>query len=176
MDDPAQKPVTPPVSDPNVIPPVSAAPVSGGTKEAPIPQFTDKAIGMTHEQIEEADKVAEEQKDTYWEANSRELELEKEVEDLGGVEKIDRGEVKLPEDVAREMGIKPTVTVDTPIAQATGFSVSGVSLTDDQLTVGQKKPISTGFRWLSEWFIFNLLKAHYHLKRIKGKIVRQKDA
>lgn len=96
--------------------------------------------------------------DAYWEHYAREIELEKEVAELGGMEKIENGEVKVPEDVAKQMGISPTVTIDTPIAQATDLTVRGVSLTDDQLKLGLSKPVSSGLRWLVEWFIYQLLK------------------
>lgn len=119
-------------------------------------------------------KIAKEEGDDYWEKYAREIEIERQIAEMGGVEKVASGEVKLPEDVAKEMGIKPTVTIDTPIAQATSFSVSGTSLSDDQLTSGLTKPTSSGFRWLIEWFIYQLLKAHFHIKRIKGKIFREK--
>ncbi|MCL5431921.1 MAG: hypothetical protein M1484_02350 [Patescibacteria group bacterium] len=121
-----------------------------------------------------ADAVAKAEGDEYWENYSREIELEKEIEQLGGVEKVESGEVPVPEKLAKEMGVKPTVTEQTAVSSATGFSVRGTSLSDDQLTLGQHRPTSSGFRWLVEWFIYQLLKAHYHVKRIKGKIFRQK--
>lgn len=113
--------------------------------------------------------------DEYWENYAREIELEKKILEIGGVEKVENGEVSVPENLAKEMGIKPTVEIQTPIAQTTNaFSIRGTSLTDDQLTAGITKPTSSGFRWLVEWFIYQLLKAHFHVKRIKGQIVRQK--
>lgn len=119
------------------------------------------------------DKKVEE-KDEYWENYAREIELEKKIEAMGGVEKIASGEVKIPEDVAKEMGIEPTVNIQTPIASVTGFSIKGVSLSDDQLTAGLTKPTSSGLRWLVEWFIYQLLKAHFLVKKLHGKIFRQK--
>lgn len=121
----------------------------------------------------EADKVAKKEGDEYWESYAREIELEKQILEMGGVEKVESGEVKVPADVAKEMGIAPVVEVHTPMAQATGFSVGGTSLDDSQLSAGVKKPTSSGLKWLVEWFIYQLLKAHYHVKRIKGKIVRE---
>lgn len=122
-----------------------------------------------------ANKIAKEEGDEYWESYAREIEIEKEIAELGGVEKIASGEVKIPEDVAKEMGIKPTVGIQTPIATVTDFSVGKTSLSDDQLTAGLTKPTSSGFRWLVEWFIYQLLKAHFFVKRVKGKIIRQKQ-
>lgn len=119
------------------------------------------------------DKI--EEKEDYWENYAREIELEKKIEAMGGIEKVESGEVKIPEDVAKEMGIKPTVNIQTPIASVTDFSIRNISLSDDQLTAGLTKPTSSGFRWLVEWFIYQLLKAHFHIKKIKGKIFRQKS-
>lgn len=123
--------------------------------------------------VAEAGRVAKEEGDEYWENYAREIELEKEILELGGIEKVESGEVPVPEQLAKEMGVKPTVNIQTPLAQATGFSIRGVSLSDDQLSAGIVKPTSSGLRWLVEWFIYQLLKAHYHIKRIKGKIFRQ---
>lgn len=113
----------------------------------------------------------------YWEHYAREIELEKEVAEMGGVEKIESGEVKVPEPMAKEMGIKPTVTADTPIANVVpGFTIRGVALSDDQLGIGLSKPTSSGFRWLVEWFIYQLLKAHFFVKKIQGKVFREKNS
>ena len=121
----------------------------------------------------EANKIAQEEGDEYWEKFAQEIENEKKLAELGGVEKVATGEVKLPEDVAKEIGIKPTVTAETPISETANFSAGGVSLDDNQLTTGKTKPISRGFRWLIEWFIYQLRKAHYVVKKVRGKIWRQ---
>lgn len=123
-----------------------------------------------------AGKIAKEEGDEYWENYAREIELEKEIEELGGIQKVESGEVVVPEEVAKEMGVKPAVTVQTPMEKVTGFSVRGVSLSDDQLTAGLAKPTSSGLRWLVEWFIYQLLKARFLIKRIGGKITRQKSS
>lgn len=127
--------------------------------------------------LENPDQVAKAEGDEYWESYAREIELEKEIAEMGGVEKIETGEVKVPEKVAAEMGIKPTVTAETPIAKVVSdFTIRGVTLTDDQLGNGLTKPTSSGFRWLVEWFIYQLLKAHFLVKRIKGKVLRSAPA
>lgn len=122
-----------------------------------------------------ADQIAKKEGDEYWENYAREIELEKKILEMGGVEKVASGEVPIPDNIAKEMGIKPSVTIETPIANVSDFNVRGVSLSDDQLGTGLTKPTSSGFRWLVEWFIYQLLKAHFHLKKIKGKIFRSKD-
>ena len=122
----------------------------------------------------EADRVARAEGDEYWENYAREIELEKEILEMGGIEKVEAGEVKVPEDVAKQMGIRPIVNEQSAMSKTVpGFSVRGVSLDDNQLTAGLAKPTSTGFRWLVEWFIYQLLKAHFLIKRVGGKIVRK---
>lgn len=155
MDDPQVKPV----GQDDQVKQTSVVPLTG-KKEAEIA----------------ADKIAKEEGDEYWENYAREIELEKEIEELGGVEKIESGEVKIPQDLANEMGIKPAVGPQTSMAAATGFSVRGVALSDDQITVGLSKPTSSGLRWLVEWFIYQLLRAHFVIKKIHGKIFRRKNS
>lgn len=152
--------ITPDPQAPNPTPIIpQTAPAAPATKESE-PNY------------QEADKVAKEEGDQYWESYAREIELEKAIAEMGGVEKVESGEVKLPEPAAREMGIQPTVTIDTPIAQVADFTIRGVALTDEQLGIGLTKPTSSGFRWLVEWFIYQLLKAHYLVKKAHGKIFR----
>jgi hypothetical protein len=122
-----------------------------------------------------ADQVAKNEGDEYWESYAREIELEKAIAEIGGVQKVENGEVALPKEVAKEMGISPTINIQTPMTNVTGFSVSGTTLSDDQLAAGLSKPTSTGFRWLAEWFVYQLLKAHFHLKKVGGRILRSKD-
>ncbi len=99
--------------------------------------------------------------------------MEKEIAEIGGIEKVESGEVKVSPEIAEKMGIRPTVTAQTPIKNVIpGFSVKGVALSDDQLGVGLTKPTSSGFRWLVEWFIYQLLKAHFVVKKVSGKIFR----
>lgn len=160
--------------DQNQNPP--AIPAAPKLKEQP--SFAKASAGegpKTSIDYAESDKVAKAEGDEYWESYAREIELEKQILDLGGIEKIESGEVTVPESMAKEMGIEPTVGVQTPMEKTAGFSVRGVSLDDWQLAAGLTKPTSSGLRWLVEWFIYQLLKAHFHIKRIKGKITRQKE-
>lgn len=158
-------PASSPVTSPPIAPPVSTG--RPGKKES-------ETQGPVPTSYAEADKVAKTEGDDYWESYAREIEIEKEIAEMGGVEKVESGEVKVPEDVAKEMGIKPTVTVETPIEKATGFSIGRVSLDDTKLAMGIAKPTSTGLRWLAEWFIYQLRKAHFLIKKVKGQIIRQK--
>lgn len=145
---------------------------SGKQKESELTSVSegDQLVGGVNEEL--ANRVAKEEGDEYWENYAREIELEKEILEMGGIEKIESGEVPIPEKVAGEMGILPSVGAHTPMATVTGFTVRGKSLSDDQLTAGLTKPTSSGFRWLVEWFIYQLLKAHVVIKRVKSRVVR----
>lgn len=165
MDPKQQQPPTPLPTQPTPV----AVPKQKEQGPATLSKFPPKELGSVKEN---PDEVAKQENDEYWEKFSREIELEKKIEELGGIEKVESGEVALPEKEAKEMGIKPTTTLETPIEKATGFSIRNVVLSDDQLSSGLTKPTSTGIRWLVEWFIYQLLKAHYHVKKIKGRIFR----
>lgn len=102
-----------------------------------------------------------------------EIKLEKEIADLG-MTKVEDGEVPIPEDLRREMGLPKTVTAESEFHRATDFQIAGMSLTDDQLSAGKKQPVHKSFRWLIEWFIYELLKARFIVIFIKGKIKRSK--
>lgn len=128
--------------------------------------------GMNKESL--GDGIDAGYKEKYWEDYGKELELEKEIKEIG-IEKIESGAVKLPLDIADQMGIKPTVTHDTGFHEATGFKIAGVSFSDDQLTTGKKTPVTKSFRWMVEWFIYELLKNNFLIKYINGKITRQKS-
>lgn len=153
-------------NQPQAQPVVPPAPATPKLKEQG-PSFAKAPAG-------EADRIAKEEGDEYWENYSREIELEKEILEMGGVEKIESGEVAVPKDLAKEMGIKPAVTEQTAVSSQTGFSIGGVAYDDNQLSAGLTKPTSSGLRWVVEWFIYQLLKAHFHIKRVKNKIIRTK--
>jgi hypothetical protein len=175
MDNPApDQPQNPPL--PNSAPLPVPPPPSSPQPSSPLASTPAPAGGGSTKESEPADlsRPSEAGADQYWENYAREIELEKEVAEIGGIEKIESGEVKVPEPMAKEMGIKPTVEITTPIAKVVDFTVRGVALTDEQLGTGLTKPTSSGFRWLVEWFIYQLLKAHFLVKRVKGKIFRAK--
>lgn len=168
MDDP-QKPADTKLN--NVSVGLPSAPVS---PPPPIPLTKKEGEPQAMQIAKEEGSPRGEAGDDYWENYAREIEIEKEIAEMGGVEKVASGEVKIPEDVAKEMGVRPTVEIQTPIAKISDFSIGGTSLSDDQLSSGLTKPTSSGLRWLVEWFIYQLLKAHYFVKKVKGKVIRAK--
>lgn len=130
-----------------------------------------KKAGSLNKELPEAFEAGYQEK--YWKKFGPELEIENEIKELG-IEKVESGEVEVPEDLAKEMGLERPVTEDTPFEKATGFKVAGISLTDDQITSGKKRPVSKSFRWLIEWFVMELLKAKFIVRWIKGKFSRSR--
>lgn len=98
----------------------------------------------------------------------QEVEVAPELEAMG-VEK--RSEtINLPPDL-KKMGVKAV----SPTQPATPATTIPLPLTDDQIMVGLHVRIISSLRWLAEWCLRQLKKAHYHLKVIAGHAVREKD-
>ncbi|MEK7127334.1 MAG: hypothetical protein AAB838_01245 [Patescibacteria group bacterium] len=112
-------------------------------------------------------------KEKYWKEYGKELEVENEIKELG-IEEVENGEVNIPEDLAKQMGLEKAVTAESEFHRATDFQIAGISLTDDQLSAGKKQPVTRSLRWLVEWFIYELLKARFIVTFIKGRIKREK--
>ncbi len=154
--------------------------------DAPVKKATANSAGQLQKEqvgqsvgemgdLKVADEIAKREGDEYWLSYGHELETEKEMEELG-IDRVESGEVRVPQDLAREMGIKPQAVAETPIHHAIPeFAVRGKVLTDDQLAEGKKAPVSKSFRWLAEWFIYELLKAGYLVKFFRGSVVRDKQ-
>jgi hypothetical protein len=120
----------------------------------------------------EADKVAKEENDEYWEKFATEIEGEKKALEVGGMEKIEKGEAVISPELAKEMGVKPVAPVQSTTDKSV-FSARGVSFSDDQISAGMKAPNTTGIRWLVEWFVLQLMKAHFHIKKSWGGVVER---
>ncbi|MDO8515059.1 MAG: hypothetical protein Q7S14_01040 [bacterium] len=112
-------------------------------------------------------------KEEYPKLYKDEIKLEKEIEDLG-IEKVESGEISVPDDLAKQMGLESVVTAESEFHRATDFKIAGISLTDDQLSAGKKQSISKSLRWLVEWFIYELLKARFIVQWVKGRAKRIK--
>ena len=94
------------------------------------------------------------------------IELEPELEALGVSKHSET--IELPPDIAR-MGVYATGSTQPVITAGT----VQLPLTDDQIIVGLHAQIISSLRWLAEWCIKQLKKAHIHLKSMGGKIVRE---
>lgn len=99
----------------------------------------------------------------------QEVELPKEVE-RAGVEVL-KETIELPPDV-KKLGVTPT----GPSAPAAAATIPPVVLpiSDQQVVAGLHVQILNSLRWLAEWCIKKLKKAHITLKNIHGKIIRIK--
>ena len=86
-----------------------------------------------------------------------------------GVESY-RETVELPPDVA-QLGVTHS-GVSAPMTVATTIQLP---LTDEQIERGLHAKILLSIRWLAQWCLRQLKKAHYHLKTIGGKVVRESD-
>ena len=47
-----------------------------------------------------------------------------------------------------------------------------VPLNDDQINDGLHHPITDSIRWLAEWCLVQLKRAHVHLTKVKGRYIR----
>lgn len=124
---------------------VSSQPSRGlGEKEKDVP-------GVGREVIEEVGK---------------EIEPGKEIE-KAGVE-LKKEEVKVPPSIEK-LGVRAV----GPAAPSPPPTIS-LPLTDDQVVGGLTVPLLFSLRWLAEFCLRQLKKAHIGLKRISGRIVRFK--
>ena len=77
--------------------------------------------------------------------------------------------IELPEDVSSQ-GVELTGHTQFPT-----YNSVKLPITDEQIVVGLKDPISSSVRWLSEFCLFLLRRAHIKLKTAHGKAVRMFD-
>lgn len=78
--------------------------------------------------------------------------------------------VKIPQDL-QEQGVESTGQTHFPTHNAVQLPIS-----DDKVIQGLKSPMSSSVRWLAEFCLFLLHKAHIKLKLAHGKAVRMFDA
>lgn len=78
--------------------------------------------------------------------------------------------VEIPQDVA-DQGVESTGN-----SQFSSYNSVKLPITDDEVVKGLKTPISSSVRWLAEFCLFILRKAHIKLKTAHGKAVRMFDA
>ncbi|MBI4999276.1 hypothetical protein HZB97_00710 [Candidatus Gottesmanbacteria bacterium] len=94
----------------------------------------------------------------------KELEIAPEVE-KAGVE-VQKEEIELPPPLPK-MGVAQT-GAELPVS-APAISLP---LTDDKIVGGLAASIWASLRWLAEWCLKQLKKAHVKLKKVHGQIVR----
>lgn len=95
---------------------------------------------------------------------TRELEIPKEVQNIGVVQRKET--IEIPPDIAN-LGVRPT-GVAVPRVQPS----LKLPIDDTKIMQGLQLNILSSLRWLSEWCLFQLKKAHLTLKLISGRVVR----
>jgi len=97
----------------------------------------------------------------------KEIEPAKEIEKIGV--KLKKEEVKVPPPIEK-LGVRPTgPAIPTPPPAVS------LPLTDDQVMKGLANPILSSLRWLAEFCLRQLKRAHISLKRIRGEVIRVKS-
>lgn len=94
------------------------------------------------------------------------VELEPRLESMGLTKRSET--IELPPDVSR-MGVQG-------VGYAQPLIYSGIvqlPLTDDQIVVGLHAQLISSLRWLAEWCIRRLKRAHIHLTNRGGRVVRE---
>ena len=69
------------------------------------------------------------------------------------------------------LGVKAVGQV--AVSQGSGAVAVSLPLTDDQIAQGLHQSITSSWRWLSEWCMLQLKKAHVAFKTMHGKIMRK---
>ncbi len=95
-----------------------------------------------------------------------EMELEPDLEQAG-LQKVSET-IDLPPDMVK-MGAQ-TVGMTQPVATTTTVKLP---INDDQIIIGLHMKIYSSLRWLAEWCLKKLKKAHIHLKKMGGKTIRE---
>ncbi len=142
----------------------TAAPIQKpGQISNPTKQSIVNSVGsMAKEQV----AVSIDSAETVVPINS-EVDIPNEVEQAGV--KIQSEMVEIPPDV-KKMGVTHAGSA-VPVT-ATSASVVVLPLSDDQVVVGLHQPIISALRWLAEWSVRQLKKAHLAIKIVGGKLVR----
>lgn len=101
---------------------------------------------------------------------STEIEMPKEVEQTGVTMLHDT--IELPPDV-KKLGVSAAGSA-MPVAATTTLPPVVLPISDDQVVAGLHQQVTNALRWLSEWCIMRLKKAHVALKIVHGNITRIK--
>lgn len=145
--------------------PSSNPPINkGDDPQTPVPPIGRGIGGKEREVLSQVESALEEP-----------LQLEemvsKEVREVG-VE-IHPTTIELPPDL-RKIGVSPSGSTASVVHQGgTSPSVS-IPLSDQQIVVGLGGSIWSSVRWLAEWCLRQLKRAHIVLKVVGGKVMRVK--
>ena len=104
---------------------------------------------------------------------STEIEIPEEVK-RAGVTRLSET-IELPPDV-RKLGVtSANVPLTSPTASSTTIPKIVLPITDAEVVSGLHAKITSALRWLAQWCIKRLKKAHLALKSVHGKIIRVKN-
>lgn len=95
----------------------------------------------------------------------QEQELHQEVKQAGVV--VRQEDIEIPEE-AVSLGLKPT-GVSTPVPATPSLKLP---ITDNKIEEGLHLNLLHSLRWLAQWCLFQLKRAHLVLKVIHGRIIR----
>lgn len=118
-------------------------------------------VGSVHKERGPAVKVSE----SYYSEKATTPELTKEVEESGV--KARQEEIRVDVEL-QSIGVKPTGT-STPMPTNPTIILP---IPDDEVEKGLHQKIFYSIRWLAEWCMFQLKRAHLTLKVIHGKVRR----
>jgi hypothetical protein len=99
---------------------------------------------------------------------SSEMVLPKEIETVGV--QSTKTDIEIPPDI-KKIGVQHAGPTQPLTVGHTLPSVS-LPLSDDQVGNGLHKSVLSALRWLSEWCVKKLKKAHIHLKKVHGHFIR----
>lgn len=97
-----------------------------------------------------------------------EEEISSEVSSVGVISQPER--IEIPPDL-QQVGVTP-VGGSVPLPNPPTLKLP---IPDEQIEKGLHEKIWNSLRWLAEWCVFQLKKAHYRLKTINGKVIRVKS-
>lgn len=130
--------------------------------QAPTDQPSGAQIGSIHK---ESPVITPPQELSSVRDLGKEEELAPEVSAVG-VRAV-RDEIEIPPDIVK-MGVAP------PLGQMPVTTVVGIKLpiTDEKIEQGLHQSVLSSLRWLAEWCIYQLKRAHLTILKIQGKVRR----
>ncbi len=134
------------------------------TNYTPIDDIIDKyKKTYTPPPIKEAEPIApsEEEKDIKITVEHTELD-----EEVAPIVRTRKETIEIPPDL-EELGVQATET-----SRFSDLKQIKVPLSDEEIEVGLKQPVTSSFRWLAELAKYLLAQAHIVLKTVHGHVMR----
>jgi len=139
---------------------------ASGPAKSPVLQTPPQQVAGSMQKEAELPKPVEQ---SFMEEVGKELELPPEVE-RAGVKT--RESIEMPPDMQKMQSQIPAGGAQAqPASQSVTISLP---IDDQKVVAGARENPAKSLRWLAEWCLLQLKKAHLTLKTVAGKIVRQK--